>query len=153
MDDMYHYTDCGLDNVWLANGVEEHDTAYGKGTSIHDVGGLHIAIGMSIINEPNRIKGDELRFLRIEMDMTQRDLGECLGSDEQCVRRWEKDNNKEIPNGPADRLLRILYNDFVNGDGAIKAIVDRLSELNQVDHKPMTFANDNDIWVPQLLAA
>ena len=27
---LYHFTECGLDNVWLVNGYNEIDTAYGK---------------------------------------------------------------------------------------------------------------------------
>jgi len=36
----YHYRECGLDNVWLLNGYELHDTPYGKGVSFVDVEGL-----------------------------------------------------------------------------------------------------------------
>ena len=32
---MYHYRECGLRNVWLANGFDEHDTPYGPGIAIH----------------------------------------------------------------------------------------------------------------------
>ena len=38
---MIHYTSCGLQNIWLKNGYEVIETAYGKATSIHDVEGLH----------------------------------------------------------------------------------------------------------------
>ena len=31
---MYHYRECGLRNVWLANGYDEHDTPYGPGTKL-----------------------------------------------------------------------------------------------------------------------
>jgi hypothetical protein len=40
-DAMYHYTESGLRNVWLENGVTRRKTAYGVATSIQDVDGLH----------------------------------------------------------------------------------------------------------------
>ena len=40
----YHYTEsAGLDNVWLENGVERHETSYGSG--IRDLDGLNAATG------------------------------------------------------------------------------------------------------------
>jgi putative transcriptional regulator len=32
----YHYTECGLDNVYLENGFTVHKTAYGRGVSISE---------------------------------------------------------------------------------------------------------------------
>jgi hypothetical protein len=36
---MYHYTESGLDNVWLANGYTVIETPYGKGVSVRDADG------------------------------------------------------------------------------------------------------------------
>ncbi|MFK5985204.1 MAG: DUF559 domain-containing protein [Pseudomonadota bacterium] len=36
-NNMYHYSSCGLQNIWLKNSYAEHDTNYGKGISIHNV--------------------------------------------------------------------------------------------------------------------
>ncbi|MGH8526952.1 MAG: hypothetical protein ACREXY_22925, partial [Gammaproteobacteria bacterium] len=35
---------------------------------------------------------------------------------------------------PADRVLRVLYVEHVRGDGTVRAIVDRLAELNREAH-------------------
>jgi len=43
---MYHYTLCGLDNVWLENGYQVRETSYGQGISVHDVEGLHEVIAL-----------------------------------------------------------------------------------------------------------
>ncbi len=37
--------------------------------------------------------GEELRFLRIELDLSQRRLGEYLGKSDQSVALWEKTGN------------------------------------------------------------
>lgn len=31
---MYHYTQCGLDNVWLENGYKVKKTAYGQAVAV-----------------------------------------------------------------------------------------------------------------------
>ncbi|MBV8444097.1 MAG: hypothetical protein JO312_26660 [Hyphomicrobiales bacterium] len=125
----YHYKESGLDNVFLENGYKQYDTAYGKGMSIEDVDGLHKAIGLWLVDEPVPLTGAALRFLRIELDLTQRALAGILGATEQTLRLWEKSRKKAIP-GPADRLLRALYLEYVQGAGSVRRLVDRLAELD-----------------------
>jgi putative transcriptional regulator len=129
---VYHYTESGLENVFLENGVKMHDTPYGKGVSIMDTDGLHKAIGRWLVDTPKPLNGAELRFLRTEMELTQRDLAACIGTTEQTLRLWEKGRGKSIP-GPADRLLRALYSEYAGGDGTVRRMVDRLAELDQLD--------------------
>lgn len=129
----YQYTDSGLDNVYLENGYTVHETAYGKGVSIQDTAGLHRAIGAWLVELPKPLNGAELRFLRIEMELSQKTLAEIIGSTEQNVRRWEKARNKSI-HGPEDRLLRALYLEYAGGDGSVRRIVDRLAELDQIEY-------------------
>jgi putative transcriptional regulator len=129
----YHYTDSGLDNVYLLSGYTIHKTAYGRGVSIEDTAGLHRVIGRWLIELPHPLTGAELRFLRLEMDLSQARLAAIIGSTEQNVRRWEKARTKPIQ-GPADRLTRALYNEYTGGDGSLRHMVDRLAELDQVQH-------------------
>jgi DNA-binding transcriptional regulator YiaG len=143
----YHYTDSGLDNVWLENGYTIHQTPYGEGISIQNTEGLHRAIGEWLIALPKPLSGAELRFLRLEMELTQRDLAGILGADEQAVRRWEKAKSKAI-NGPADRLLRALYSEYLHGDGSVRRVVDRLAALNQVDKSDVRFRETPKGWQP-----
>lgn len=145
---MYHYTDSGLDNVWLENGYAVHSTPYGEGISIQDTEGLHRAIGQWLISLPKPLNGAELRFLRLELELTQRDLAGIIGADEQAVRRWEKARGKAI-NGPTDRLMRALYNEYVLGDGSVRHMVDRLAKLNQVDHVSGRFCETSKGWQTQ----
>lgn len=126
---MYHYTDCGLDNIFLVNGFVEHETEYGKGVSIEDMKGLHEAIAFGVIEAPRPMTGAEFRFLRLEMDISQRKLGELIGADEQAVRRWEKARSKPVK-GAAERMLRVLYLSYTKGDGDIRRMIDRLAELD-----------------------
>lgn len=141
----YHYLDSGLDNVYLENGYEIHKTPYGEGVSIQDTDELHKVIGRWIVSLPKPINGAELRFLRLEMGMTQRDLAAVLGADEQAVRRWERARDKSF-NGSADRLLRALYLEYIDGDGPIRALVDRLAELDQIEYADARFTDTKEGW-------
>lgn len=91
---MYHYTESGLDNVYLNDGYTIHKTVYGEGVSIEDTDGLHRAIGKWLVEMPKPLNGAEVRFLRLEMDQTQRDLAAFFGTSEQTVRLWERKRNK-----------------------------------------------------------
>ena len=68
---MYHYTMCGLDNVWLENGYTEKKTAYGNAVSIDAVEDLHRVIALSLCDKPHRLTGKEFRFLRPTMNTSQ----------------------------------------------------------------------------------
>jgi DNA-binding transcriptional regulator YiaG len=141
----YHYTESGLDNVYLGNGYTIHETKYGKGVSIQDTEGLHRVIGRWLVELPKPLNGAELRFLRLEMDLSQKALAGIIGSTEQNVRRWEKDRKKPIQ-GMADRFVRGLYSEYVGGDGGLRRLVDRLAELDQIDHATATLCKTGSDW-------
>ena len=68
----YHYTESGLDNVWLLGGVARHETPYGPGVAIDDVDGLNAAIAAWIVERKSYWHGRELKFLRKRLDLSQR---------------------------------------------------------------------------------
>jgi putative transcriptional regulator len=142
---MYHYTESGLNNIYLANGYHFHDTGYGRGVSIDSTENLHKAIGRWVISLPKPINGAELRFLRLEMETTQKDLAGIIGATEQTCRLWEKHRAKSIP-GPADRLIRSLYSEFLGGDGSMRRMLERLAELDQLEHATACFQEANKRW-------
>src|SRR5262245_9334864 len=76
---MYHYKESGLRNISLLNGYVVKRTPYGEALSIRDPEGLHRYIGSVIARQPT-LSGPELRFLRKEMDMSQRELAEFVGT-------------------------------------------------------------------------
>lgn len=142
----YHYKESGLDNVYLENGFRVHQTPYGEGISIQNTDGLHRMIGQWLVSVPKKLTGAELKFLRLEMELTQRDLGGLLAQEEQAIRRWEKCRTRPI-NGSADRLLRALYNEYIGGDGTVRSMVDRLAELNVVEHPRAVLRETHDQWL------
>ncbi len=127
---LYHYFECGLNTVYLLNGFNTIETSQGKATSIHDMDGLHKAIGMFLIFHQKNLSGDEIRFLRKEMLMSQRILSNLLGVSEQEIRRWENGKIK-IPK-PSESLLRLLYREHVDDkSGEIASILKEISKLEE----------------------
>lgn len=125
---MYHYTSCGLSQVWLKNGYELRETKYGPGVSIHDIRGLHKAIAKAIIEKSPALSGEEFRFLRKELDLSQAALGDILGKTDQAVAIWEKQN--KVPR-EADLIVRALLIEEMNGSIHFKELLDRLKEIDR----------------------
>jgi putative transcriptional regulator len=148
----YRYTESGLDNIYLEGGVKHHKTPYGEGVSITDTEGLHKAIGRWLIDLPKPLNGAELRFLRLDMETTQRDLAAIVGVTEQTVSLWERNRNKAMP-PTADRLIRALYREYVGGDGKVRWMLERMAQLDQIEHAEAHLRDTKNGWQVQARAA
>ena len=149
---MYQYKESGLDNVYLENGYTVHQTPYGEGVSIKNTEGLHKAIGRWLVSVPKPLNGAELRFFRIEMEQTQKHLAGVIGATEQTLRLWEKHRAKAIP-GPADRLIRALYAEYIGGDGHVRKTLEKLADLDQLERTQASFRATNNRWAPRTAPA
>ncbi|MBS0419206.1 MAG: helix-turn-helix domain-containing protein [Proteobacteria bacterium] len=109
MNATYHYRECGLPNVHLTNGYREVATPYGKGFSIEAVEDLHTTLALSLVEEKPSLTGPEARFIRKLLELTQAQLAELLGIDDQSVRRWEK--LEHVPK-QADHAIRLVFRDL-----------------------------------------
>lgn len=125
---MYHYTECGLRNIWLKNGYVVKKTPYGEGVSIQDVEGLHRLIGTIIAKRP-KLTGPELRFLRKELGMSQKALATFVGTSEQNISLWER--RGRVPQA-ADRIIKLAYLEAISNDGNVK-IKETINRLNELD--------------------
>jgi DNA-binding transcriptional regulator YiaG len=132
MSNLYHYTGSALPNVYLESGYEQKQTPYGTGVTIHDLEGLHAALGRAIIANPAPLTGAEFRFLRQELELSQAALGAMVGRDEQSVARWEKGRTSKV-DPAADRLLRIVYQQSRMGD---KPLAPALEFLQHLESRP-----------------
>ncbi len=124
---MYHYAECGLPYIWLADGYRLEDTPYGESLSIKDVDGLHRAIARWIVEYLPRLYGREVKFMRLEMDLKQTELAERLGVTEQTVSLWERRPGKPIP-AVADRLLRLMTEAWLDDDQPLARAIIRVGE-------------------------
>lgn len=140
----YHYTQCGLDDVYLLNGYERHTTPYGEGTTIEDAEGLHNAIAANIVRNKGHLRGKEIRFLRKLMDLTQADLSVLLGVNVQSVARWEKEQSEV--NGAADKVIRLLYLGHRDGNIDVYELIKEMSCLDVKNGVPQYFEETGDGW-------
>ena len=102
----FHYTACGLDNVYIEGLSEVVDHAGNSTITIAGINQLHKVICEGIVCHSNSMNGDELRFLRSEMGMTQAELAGFLHCAPLTVGRWERGEG-EI-GGSNEALIRML---------------------------------------------
>lgn len=145
MTSRYHYTECGLDYVYLENGFRLEETPYGAGVSIEDADELHETIALAIIMSPHAIRGQELRFLRSMLDVSQAGLGDLVGKSRAAIARWEAGTDDPIP-GEADRLLRMFYALKVNGHDVAVKILDLLTQIDELQHRIALFEDTETGW-------
>jgi len=139
---MYHYTECGLDNVWLVNGYHVEEIDGEEFVSFEDAEELHKTIGRSLANK-RALNGVELRFLRKALGFSQRGLAELLGTTEQSVSLWER--GAKVPTGEA-RLLKVLYLESVDGNIDVRETIARLVELDEKENEKLVFKDTAEGW-------
>ena len=148
MKNGYRYTESGLTNVWLANGYTIRKTKHGEGVSIHDMDGLHRALARALSNKP-RLAGTEVRFLRKEMGLSQRGLGELLGVTDQAVSLWERKG--QLPK-TADRLLRLIYVEHDRGNAPIRSTIERINDMDAQEREQIIAEEAKSGWKTRLAA-
>ena len=145
---MYHYTDGGLRNVWLANGYEIKQTPYGEGVSFHNLDGLTKSICMALTNKASLLTGAEFRYIRSAgMLLSQPALGKLMGIDGQSVARWEK--TSKVPRW-ADKLVRLLYTAQAEGNEPIANAVERIKIVERLVKQKIVVKESRGQWLPSL---
>jgi len=94
-----------LKDVVLESGYQLHQTEYGVGVSYADLRGLDRALLRAVVFKPARLKGEEIAFLRLQLDDRQQDLAEMFGVKTETISNWER-NVHSIPVAE-DALIRI----------------------------------------------
>ncbi|PIS01732.1 MAG: transcriptional regulator [Chlamydiae bacterium CG10_big_fil_rev_8_21_14_0_10_35_9] len=114
--------------------------------AIHNIDGLHKAIGLFLVTSKKDLSKKEIQFLRNEMLMSQYTLGKLLGVSEQAVQRWET-GKTGIPK-PSEFLLRILYREQTNNQsGNISMLLKAVADLeDKINEKPLLFVDTKEGW-------
>ncbi|RDE50537.1 MAG: transcriptional regulator [Candidatus Accumulibacter meliphilus] len=146
MSDMLKYEDCGLKNIWLASGFRYEDVdGLGPCLEIYDIDGLHRTIGHHLVDYKRRLTGVEIRFLRLEMGMSQKRLGDCLGVDEQSTSLWER--GKRRPTVAAERMLRLMYLEHIHGTTRVTELITQWNDTDrQKDEARQVFEETEAGW-------
>lgn len=123
---MYHYAESGLSNIYLKNGfvVEEIDGE--EYISIDDMNGLHKTIAQVIVDNDRPLNHEEFKFLRIQLNASQKLLGNRFGVSEQTIARYEK-GQSDIPR-TTDAALRSLFMESLDKNNPVSYFLDLLSD-------------------------
>lgn len=142
----YHYTECGLDYIYLLNGYNKIDTPYGEAVSIDNSDALHRAIGWLIVNHIPKITGQEVRFIRSEMNFSQKQLATLLDVGESTVARWEQGGS--VPN-IAGRVIRLIYKDFISSqhEGMLQVFKEEVEKpRSKKQYNPVYLSESSQGW-------
>lgn len=139
---MYHYTESGLQNVWLANGYKIRKCEDGDAVAIADVYGLNTVIGRHIATK-SHLSGKEFRFLRKELDLSQNRFASWIGMSEDMVSKWERLGR--VPKA-ACRFIQAIYLEKIDGNVKLTELIERLANLDRVEEGRMVFEDTESGW-------
>jgi len=139
--DKYHYRTSGLDDVYLLNGFDVMEYGGEKAVSIHNIDGLHQVISLALVHQEARLTGREFRFLRIEMDLSQKAFGLWFGLTDQTVALWEKKDR--VPQW-ADAIIRMIYVESLGEDSEVREVLEMLSKVDRAIHRGEICAEESD---------
>ena len=140
---MYHYTECGLDNVWLANGYAKKKTAYGVAVSVSKADELHKVLAAELINKPARLTGKEFRYLRVMLKLSQGAVAKVQGVSEQNVSLWER--HGKVPKAN-DNLMRIIYMAHESKNHSLRQVCERITTVERLVHQRIVAETTGKGW-------
>lgn len=144
-ENLFRYQGCGLDNVYLTNGYRKTVSVTGhKGIFIEDIEGLHRAIAMVIVDSPTPLDAKTFKFLRKELDCSQRHLAKNLGVEEQTVSLWER-ARAPIPQS-AEIFIRTFTKEICSGNAELMKIVERMNTMDRDDRLSIQFTKNDGHW-------
>lgn len=105
--EIYHFEECGLDNVFL-DSVEVCKCPCGEvEVCIPAMKELHQLIGLQIIRKDSLLNGKEIKFLRKSLGLSGIKLHQIMGANNSTISRWE--SGSQPISEPNDKLLRMIY--------------------------------------------
>jgi len=122
---MYHYTESGLNNIYLNNGYQYADDSL----LLEDRWNLHYVIACKLIEKKGKLSPKEFKYLRNEINATQATLANALGVCESTVRNWERGRSEISP--IADRMIRLIYRSCADDKVDLIELVNNLSGSTQ----------------------
>lgn len=132
----YAFTECGLKNVTL-QGVEiiRCPGCGDEQVVIPRLDELMKTLALAVISQPYRLQGDDVRFLRKYLKMTQAEFASYLEIDKTNLSKWE--NNEDKIGEQSDRLIRSIT--IALGDGLqerIEEVVRLFPRIHKSKRRP-----------------
>lgn len=107
----YHYTECGLSNVYIDGIRRSSGDDDGDWVTIRAAPRLHAMICVALLLRDQRLAPDELRFLLQVCRYSHREMGRIVGVDSADIRGWERG---DAPIAPVyEMLIRLAAADFL----------------------------------------
>lgn len=125
----YHYTESGLDHIWLANGFEYEDYDGEVYVRVEDPDALHRSIAHGLTQKAEVLDGPEVRFIRKELGLSQGELATYFDVTAQTVARWEK--NETPLSRSADIVLRALILCELDGSVDVCELTKNLARMDR----------------------
>lgn len=118
--DRYHYTECGLPKIYLKNmkalrcpSCDEEEV------EVPNIEQLHAAIARDIALQKERLRPEEIRFLRAHLGFSGADFANAISVKPETVSRWE--NGRRLMDTTAEKFLRVL---ILSGAGPFREYED-----------------------------
>lgn len=145
INDTFHYWQCGLDYVYLQGGVEWVENDYGRFYNIKNVDQLHDVIAHEIVTSPKPLRGQELRFLRSLLELSQEALAKRMGMTRSGLAKLEAEPNKKL-SSKTDRHLRLTYLVYKTDPGAYEEMKELLEDIAEDEYqKDLSLSLDGEI--------
>ena len=126
----FHFTDSGLDNVYLI-GIKYFIKEDGSTTAeIPAIKQLMRLIARDLLYSETPLRGQEIRFLRKRLGKRAADFAQLLRIEAETLSRYE--NEKQDPSDPIDALVRMVYL-MSSGDPELQEDANKLMHLLKED--------------------
>lgn len=122
---MHHFTESGLDYIWLKNGYRDGHGPNGPMMVISHPDGLHELVAQSVVDLPRPLQSAEIRYLRHHLSLSRSALADLLGVTELALAQWEM-GKSVIPFAP-DKLLRLTIRAKGNGRVTLRRAMQTMS--------------------------
>jgi putative zinc finger/helix-turn-helix YgiT family protein len=132
----YAFTECGLKNVIL-QGVEiiQCPECGDEQVIIPHMDDLMRALALAVISQPYRLQGEDVRFLRKYLKMTQVEFASYLEIDKTNLSKWE--NNEDRIGEQSDRLIRSIVLALGEGlKGRMEEVVRGFPRIHKSKRRP-----------------
>jgi len=119
-DKPYHYTESGLDNIYLYGIMQfKCKNCEEGGPEIPKIEELHLVIGRSLVCKESVLNAKEIIYLRKELGLKSKEMAEILSVSAQEYSKWE--NDKDNISSVYDTKLRLIY--VLNADHQFGAVL------------------------------
>ena len=148
----FHYTACGLNNVFIHGLDVVCDDAGNDTFHIPRINQLHRVIAEGIVSHEFAMDGSELRYLRSEMGYTQAQLASIMAVKPLTIGRWERG---DTPIGAVEEAF-IRKHAIEKLQLPVEDTIEQLSTKNQPPSGVQNInvaANDNSYMLDSRLAA